>query len=77
MHIPLPAPVSDIWSTNRGYVVNEMLPAIKRLQSYKEEIANGVSHVIAGRPGDAWNVAGAMIFMYLSSAFYHVFLDLP
>ena len=70
-----------------------MLPAHKRLQSYKEEIANGVSHGIAlvgclvatpillssaVRPGDAWNVvgaaifAGAMIFMYLSSALYHV-----
>jgi len=65
----------------------------KRLQSNKEEIANGVSHGIAlvgclvatpfllssaARPGDAWNVAGAvvfagaMIFMYLSSALYHV-----
>ena len=70
-----------------------MLPAHKRLQSYKEEIANGVSHGIAlvgcliatpfllssaARPGDAWNVAGtavfagAMIFMYLSSALYHI-----
>jgi len=69
-----------------------MLPAHKRLQSNKEEIANGVSHGIAfvgcliatpfllssaARPGDAWNVvgtavfAGAMIFMYLSSALYH------
>jgi hemolysin III len=69
-----------------------MLPAHKRLQSNKEEIANGVSHGIAlvgcliatpfllssaDRPGDAWNVAGtavfagAMIFMYLSSALYH------
>jgi hemolysin III len=69
-----------------------MFPAHKRLQSYKEEIANGVSHGIAlvggliatpfllssaARPGDAWNVvgagvfAGAMIFMYLSSALYH------
>jgi len=65
----------------------------KRLQSNKEEIANGISHGIAlvgclvatpflissaARPGDAWNVAGAavfagaMIFMYLSSALYHV-----
>jgi hemolysin III len=70
-----------------------MLPAHKRLQSNKEEIANGVSHGIAlvacliatpillysaVRPGDAWSVAGAaifagaMIFMYLSSALYHV-----
>ncbi len=77
MHIPLPVPVSNIWSTNRGYGVNEMLPAHKRLQSYKEEIANGVSHGIAlvgcliatpfllisaARPGDAWNVAGAAVF---------------
>jgi len=77
MHIPLPAPVSNIWSTNRGYGVNEMLPAHKRLLSNKEEIANGVSHGIAlvgcliatpfllisaARPGDAWNVAGAAVF---------------
>ena len=94
MPIPLPAPVSNIWSTNRGYGVNEMLPAHKRQQSNKEEIANGVSHGIAfvgcliatpfllssaARLGDAWNVAGtavfagAMIFMYLSSALYHFF----
>jgi hemolysin III len=77
MHIPLPAPVSNIWLTNREYGVNEMLPAHKRLQSNKEEIANGVSHGIAfvgcliatpfllssaARPGDAWNVAGTAVF---------------
>jgi hemolysin III len=93
MRIPLPAPVSNIWSANRKYGANEMLPAPERPQSYKEEIANGVSHGIAlvaclvatpillnpaVRPGDAWSVvgaaifAGAMIFMYLSSALYHV-----
>jgi hemolysin III len=73
-----------------------MLPAHKRLQSNKEEIANGVSHGIAfvgcliatpfllssaARPGDAWNVAGAavfagaMIFMYVASALYHILLE--
>lgn len=73
-----------------------MLPANKRPQSYKEEIANCVSHDIAwvacliatpfllnstSRPGDAWSVvgtavfAGAMIFMYLSSALYHILLE--
>ena len=77
MHIPLPAPVSNTWSTNRGYRVNEMLPAHKRLQSTKEEIANGISHGIAlvacliatpvlinsaFRPGDARGVVGASIF---------------
>ena len=54
-----------------------MIPAHKRLQSFAEEIANGVSHGIALvgcliatpflinsalRPGDAWNVVGAAIF---------------
>jgi len=57
--------------------VNEMIPAHKRLQSFAEEIANGISHGIALvgclvatpfliasalRPGDAWNVVGAAIF---------------
>jgi hemolysin III len=77
MHIPLPVLVSNIWSINRGYGVNEMLPAHKRLLSNKEEIANGVSHGIAlvgcliatpfllisaAQPGDAWNVVGAAVF---------------
>lgn len=54
-----------------------MLPALKRPQSLKEEIANGVSHGLALvaclgatpfllgsalRLGDAWRVAGAAIF---------------
>ena len=54
-----------------------MLPAPERPQSYKEEIANGVSHGIAlvaclvatpvllssaSRPGDAWRIVGAAIF---------------
>ena len=94
MHILLPAPASNIWSANRGYRVNEMIPVHKRLQSFAEEIAICISHGIAlvgcliatpfllssaARPGDAWNVAGtaifagAMIFMYLSSALYHFF----
>jgi hemolysin III len=70
-----------------------MLPALERPQSFGEEIANGVSHgvalvacliaapflvISASRVGDAWNVAGAGIFvgttilMYLSSTLYHV-----
>jgi hemolysin III len=70
-----------------------MLPALRRPQSFGEEIANGVSHgaallacliaapflvISASRAGDAWNVAGAGIFvgttilMYLSSTLYHV-----
>jgi hemolysin III len=70
-----------------------MLPAHKRPQSFEEEIANGVSHGVAllaclmatpflissaSRPGDAWSIAGAgifvgaAIFMYLSSTLYHV-----
>lgn len=93
MRIPLPAPASNIWSTNEGYGVNEMFAAHERPQSFEEEIANGVSHGIAlvaciiatpillnsaVRLGDSWSVvgaaifAGAMIFMYLSSALYHV-----
>jgi len=47
MHIPLPAPVSNIWSANEGYGVNEMFPAHERPQSFEEEIANGISHGIA------------------------------
>src|SRR5512147_1572977 len=54
-----------------------MIPAHKRLQSFAEEVANGISHGIALvgcliatpflidsalRPGDAWNVVGAAIF---------------
>ena len=77
MHIPLPAPVSNIWSANEGYGVNEMFPAHERPQSFEEEIANGISHGIAlvaclvatpvllssaSRPGDAWRIVGAAIF---------------
>jgi predicted membrane channel-forming protein YqfA (hemolysin III family) len=77
MHIPPLAPVSNIWSANRGYRVNEMIPANKRLQSFAEEIANCISHGIAlvacliatpvlinsaFRPGDAWGVVGVSIF---------------
>ncbi len=77
MHIPLPAPVSNIWSANEGYGVNEMVQAHKRLQSFAEEIANGISHGIAlaacliatpflinsaFQPYDARRVVGAAIF---------------